>query len=177
MKNRYSFWEKGTILAAAFAASALAFAACAGAGGEDAVVPERACYPVARVVDGDTFKIDLGDGEVDTVRMLGIDTPETVKPNAPVEPYGKEASDFTKKLLNGKIACLELDVGARDRFDRLLAYVYLEDGTFVNERLVAEGYATVLVIPPNVRFAKALEDAEREARRAERGLWNDAAIV
>jgi micrococcal nuclease len=177
MENRHRFWEKGAPLAIALAASTLALVACSGASGEEAAVSERVCYLVTRVVDGDTFKIDLGGGRDDTVRMLGIDTPETVKLDAPVETYGKEASEYTKKLLTGKTACLEADVGERDRFDRRLAYVYLEDGTFVNERLVAEGYATALTIPPNVRFADELEDAEQKARRAGLGLWNDAADV
>ncbi len=169
MKKRHSRREKGAALAAALAALALTLSACASAK-EDAVA-ERACYPVSRVVDGDTFRIDVGGGRDDIVRMIGVDTPETVKPNAPVESYGQEASEFTKRLLTGKTACIERDVGERDRFDRLLAYVYLEDGTFVNEKLLEEGLATVLTIPPNTRYEGELAAAEREARKAGRGLW------
>ncbi|TLS54200.1 nuclease [Paenibacillus antri] len=169
MGKTFGFWEKGAALAA-IAALGLALGGCAEDAGTDAAA-ERACYPVTRVVDGDTFKIDVGAKRDDTVRMLGIDTPETVKPDSPVEPYGKEASEYAKKLLTGANACLELDAAERDRFDRLLAYVYLEDGTFVNEKLVAEGYATVLTIPPNVRRADALLAAERRAREAGLGLW------
>jgi len=157
-----------TVVGAAFAAL---LAGCGFGGGAADVAAERACYAVTRVVDGDTFKIDAGAGKDDTVRLLGVDTPETVKPDAPVEPYGPEASDFAKRLLTGRTVCLETDVRERDPYGRLLAYAYLEDGTFVNERLLAEGYATVLTIPPNVRFADRFVAAQREAREAGRGLW------
>lgn len=134
---------------------------------------DRSCYPVTRVVDGDTFKIDIGEAKDDTVRMLGVDTPETVKPGTPVQPYGKEASDYTKELLQNETVCLELDVQERDVYGRLLAYVYLRDGTFVNERLLREGYAQVLTIPPNVRFADRFLEVQQEARDAGRGLWGE----
>jgi micrococcal nuclease len=122
---------------------------------------------VKRVVDGDTF--ELSDGE--RVRMIGVDTPETVKPNSPVEPYGKEASDFTKKLLTDQKVTLKFDVEPRDKYDRLLAYVYLPDGTFVNEKLIRDGYARIMTIPPNVASADLFLEAEREARDQNRGLW------
>ncbi|HZG83441.1 MAG TPA: thermonuclease family protein [Paenibacillus sp.] len=145
-----------------------------GCGAQVETAAGRDCYPVTRVVDGDTFKIDAGGGRGDTVRMIGIDTPETVKPNTPVEPFGKEASAYAKKLLEGRAACLEPDVEERDKYGRLLAYVYLEDGTFVNEALLAQGYATVLTIPPNVKFADRFVRVQREAREAGRGLWGGA---
>lgn len=122
---------------------------------------------VKRVIDGDTF--ELSDGE--RVRMIGVDTPETVKPNSPVEPYGKEASDFTKKLLTDQKVKLIFDLEPRDKYERLLAYVYLSDGTFVNEKLVRDGYARIMTIPPNVAFADLFLEAEREAREHDRGLW------
>jgi len=161
----------GRAACAGWLAAVLALSGC-GAQAEPAA--ERACYPVTRVVDGDTFKIDAGGGRDDTVRMIGIDTPETVKPNSPVEPYGKEASAYAKELLEGRDACLELDVEERDKYDRLLAYVYLADGTFVNEALLAQGYASVLTIPPNVKFADRFVRVQREARGAGRGLWSGA---
>jgi len=132
--------------------------------------PETAAgdwHSVERVVDGDTFIIAGGE----RVRMIGVDTPETVKPGTAPEPYGKEASQYTKKMLAGKKVRLEFDVAERDKYGRLLAYVYLEDGTFVNEKLVAEGYARVLTIPPNVKYAERLLAAERQAREEGRGLW------
>lgn len=152
---------------------AVGIAGCTSDGASDPAAG-RECFPVKRVVDGDTFRIDIGGGRDDTVRLIGVDTPETVKPGSPVEPYGKEASDFTKKLLTGKTVCLEKDVEERDRYGRLLAYVYLEeDGTFVNELLLAEGYAQVLTVPPNVRFSDRFVEVQREARSAGRGLWGD----
>ncbi|MEJ8545421.1 thermonuclease family protein [Brevibacillus borstelensis] len=122
---------------------------------------------VKRVVDGDTFEIGTGE----KVRLIGVDTPETVKPNHPVEPYGKEASNFTKELLTGQEVRLVFDVEPHDRYKRLLAYVYLMDGTFVNEKLVREGYARIMTVPPNVAKADVFLQAEREAREQNRGLW------
>ncbi|NRS47354.1 thermonuclease family protein [Brevibacillus sp. HB2.2] len=122
---------------------------------------------IKRVVDGDTFELDSGE----KVRMIGVDTPETVKPNHPVEPYGKEASNYSKELLTGKKVKLKFDVEPYDKYKRLLAYVYLEDGTFVNEKLVRDGYARIMTIPPNVAQAELFLAAEREAREQNRGLW------
>ncbi|TPG89017.1 nuclease [Brevibacillus laterosporus] len=122
---------------------------------------------IDRVVDGDTFKTAKGE----KVRLIGVDTPETVKPNNPVEPYGKEASNYTKKMLEGKEVTLQFDVQPFDRYQRLLAYVYLEDGTFYNEHLVHEGYARIMTVPPNVAQAEVFLKAEQDARENNRGLW------
>lgn len=122
---------------------------------------------VERVVDGDTFVLSGGE----RVRLIGIDTPETVKPGTEPEPFGPEASQFAKELLEGKRVRLEWDAERRDRYDRLLAYVYLEDGTFVNQLLVEEGYARTLTVPPNTRYAGQLARAEAEARQERKGLW------
>ncbi|WP_400163975.1 thermonuclease family protein [Brevibacillus sp. TJ4] len=122
---------------------------------------------VKRVIDGDTVELENGE----RVRLIGVDTPETVKPNSPVEPYGKEASEYTKKQLTGQTVTLRFDVEPRDKYDRLLAYVYLPDGTFYNEQLVREGYARIMTIPPNVAYADLFLEAEREARENDRGLW------
>ncbi|GED66469.1 hypothetical protein BRE01_01710 [Brevibacillus reuszeri] len=122
---------------------------------------------VKRVVDGDTFELESGE----KVRMIGMDTPETVKPNHPVEPYGKEASNYTKELLTGQKVTLKFDAEPYDKYKRLLAYVYMSDGTFVNEKLVRDGYARIMTIPPNVAHADLFLEAEREAREQNRGLW------
>lgn len=122
---------------------------------------------VERVVDGDTFVLDNGE----RVRLIGVDTPETVKPGTAPEAYGQEASRYTKQMLEGKRVRLEWDVSERDRYGRLLAYVYLEDGTFFNEQLLLEGYARVMTVPPNVKYAERFVAAERAAREAGRGLW------
>ncbi|HZG14266.1 MAG TPA: thermonuclease family protein [Candidatus Bathyarchaeia archaeon] len=122
---------------------------------------------VIRVIDGDTFEMEGGE----RVRMIGVDTPESVKPNTPVQPYAKEASAYTKQLIEGKKVRLQFDVQLRDKYDRLLAYVYLADGTFVNSKLIMEGYAKTLTIPPNVAFSEQFTDAMKQARADKRGLW------
>lgn len=124
-------------------------------------------FTVERVVDGDTFQLT----NKEKVRLIGVDTPETVKPGTPVQTYGKEASDFTKKMLTGKKVRLEYDVTEKDRYGRLLAYVYLEDGTFYNELLLREGYAQIMTIPPNVKYADRFLEVQRQARDAGKGLW------
>lgn len=125
--------------------------------------------PVTRVVDGDTIEVRL-DGETEDVRYIGVDTPETVKPGAPVECFGHEASDFNEQLVDGRMVRLEFDAERRDVYGRLLAYVHAGD-RFVNAELVRLGYATTLTIAPNDRFAGLFARLEREAADAGRGLW------
>jgi len=122
---------------------------------------------VDRVIDGDTFV--LANGE--KVRLIGVDTPETVHPSKPVQYYGKEASNFTKKMLEGKRIRLEFDVQERDKYGRLLAYAYLEDGAFFNAELVKQGYAQVSTYPPNIKYVDLLTKLQKEARENGRGLW------
>jgi micrococcal nuclease len=127
---------------------------------------------VTAVIDGDTVAVELA-GRAERVRLLGIDTPETVAPNRPVECYGAEAALALQGLTPaGTHLHLVLDTEARDRFDRLLAYVYrADDGLFVNAWLVAEGFAATLVFEPNTALAGELAALERAARAAGRGLW------
>jgi micrococcal nuclease len=127
---------------------------------------------VVRVVDGDTVAVRVG-GREETVRLIGIDTPETVDPRSPVECFGKEASDRAKALLpEGTGVRLVADVEPRDRYDRLLAYVYRDDGTFVNLALVEDGYASVATYPPNVAHTSEFTAAAARARDEGRGLWS-----
>jgi micrococcal nuclease len=127
---------------------------------------------VLRVVDGDTILVSR-DGAKERVRLIGVDTPETVKPRTPVQCFGKKASAFTHRLLDGRRVRLVQDVEERDRYGRLLAYVYrADDGLFVNAELARGGYAVPLTIPPNVRFAERFRTLAAEARRAGRGLWS-----
>jgi micrococcal nuclease len=127
---------------------------------------------VVRVVDGDTILVSL-DGRQERVRYIGVDTPETVKPNTPVECYGKKASAFDHRLVDGRDVRLRFDVERRDRYGRLLAYVYrVGDGLFVNAELVRRGYATTLTIPPNVAHAARFRALAAAARAAGRGLWS-----
>ena len=140
-----------------------------GGGGGPAADDGRAS--VVRVVDGDTVEVRIG-GREETVRLIGIDTPETVDPRSPVECFGEEASDRAKALLPvGTEVRLVADVEPRDRYDRLLAYVYRDDGTFVNLALVEDGYASVLTYPPNVAHASEFTAAAARAREGGRGLW------
>jgi micrococcal nuclease len=132
---------------------------------------------VIRVVDGDTFvvKLDAEPGEW-TIRMLGIDTPEIVDPRKPVQCFGKEASQKQKELTDDKRVRLESDPSAdeRDKYDRLLRNVFLEDGTDVNAFMVLNGYAhAYLSFPLNPARKKALRLFEEEAKREKRGLWAD----
>jgi micrococcal nuclease len=124
---------------------------------------------VERVVDGDTVIVRSGGGE-ERVRLLGIDTPETVDPDRPVGCFGPQASAYTKHLLTGRSVSLVYDRELHDRYDRLLAYVYLH-GVFVNARLIELGYARTLSIPPNTAHASELASLERQAAIAGRGLW------
>jgi micrococcal nuclease len=126
---------------------------------------------VVKVVDGDTLEVELDTG-TERVRLLGIDTPETVHPTKPVECFGPEASSRMKELAPpGTVLRLERDVELRDRYGRLLTYAYLPDGTFLNRSMLADGYATTLFIDPNRAHRRELAAAESDARSQGRGLW------
>lgn len=123
---------------------------------------------VTRVVDGDTFELEGGE----RVRLIGVNAPESVKPNSPVECFGKEASAFLKALLTDREVRLERDVSERDRYGRLLRYAYLGE-LFVNEYIVREGYATAASFPPDVARQDTLRAAELQARAEQKGLWDE----
>jgi micrococcal nuclease len=126
---------------------------------------------VLRVVDGDTIEVErILDGKA-TLRLIGVDAPETVAPGQPVGCFGPEASANTKQLLEGRTVLLEKDVSETDRYQRLLRYVYLEDGRMANEVIVRDGYAQVATFPPDVKYQAHLLTAQTEARSANRGLW------
>lgn len=136
---------------------------------------------VTRAVDGDTIvtAIDGMDDEV-KIRLLGVNTPETVDPRRPVECFGKEASAFVKELLDGKRVRLEADPEAdeQDRYGRLLRHVYLEDGTHVNALIVQEGYGFAYTsFPLNSEMKATLLALERDAKEFERGLWHPDACL
>jgi micrococcal nuclease len=127
---------------------------------------------VERVVDGDTVEVTLSTGR-ERIRLLGIDTPETVHPTKPTECFGPEASARLAELAPvGTELRIERDVELRDRYGRLLAYLWSTDGTFINEALVADGYARTLPIDPNRAHRTTLADAESAARQAGAGLWS-----
>ncbi len=131
--------------------------------------PASAAAFVARVVDGDTIEARIG-GRLEDVRYIGVDTPETVKPETPVQCFGPRASSFNHGLVERRRVRLVFGVERRDVYGRLLAYVYLGH-RFVNATLVRRGLARSLTIPPNDRFAPLFRGLELSAARAGRGLW------
>ena len=152
-------------------------------------VKENSVYKakIKRVVDGDTAIIYFltADGtryKEERIRFIGVNTPESVDPNRPVEYYGKEASDFTKKELKDKTIWVLTDAGVRDKYDRLLGYIWLDEpqnldsekevrAKMFNARLLLNGYAQTMTIQPNVRYSSMFVKFQREAREAKRGLW------
>ena len=144
---------------------------------------------VERVVDGDTaiisFIFDDGSKYLkERVRFLGVNTPETVHPNKPVEYYGKEASNFTKSELTEKTVWLQTDVEVKDRYGRMLAYVWMKEPSkkdlddedaireyMFNAKLLLDGYAQLMTVQPNSRYSNLFVHFQREARQENRGLW------
>jgi len=135
---------------------------------------------VTRAVDGDTLLLENNE----RVRLIGIDTPEmhdsgklsrdtqrSGQDAAAIKQLGRQSYEFTKKLVEGQRVRLEFDVDKTDKYNRLLAYVYLRDGTFVNAEIVKQGYASLLTIPPNVKYADLFQKLYRQARENKRGLW------
>jgi micrococcal nuclease len=129
-------------------------------------------FKVVRVIDGDTIEIEGGE----RVRYIGIDTPETVDPRKPVQCFGFEASEKNKELVEGKEVRLEKDVTDRDKYGRLLRYVYV-NSLFVNLELVKQGFAFSYTYPPDVKHQAEILAAEEEARKAKRGLWKACPIL
>ncbi|MGH2726808.1 MAG: thermonuclease family protein [Actinomycetota bacterium] len=165
-------------------AALIAVAGCAGArppadlgGATIRTIPAE----VSKLVDGDTAWFTLEGGAREKVRFIGVDTPESTTQH---EPFGKEAAAYTASLLTlGRAVSLQLDVDERDRYGRLLAYVWLAEPTtgddaearasMLNAMLVGEGYATVLTVPPNVAYVDLFVALQGEARTAGRGLWSE----
>jgi len=152
--------------------------ACSGDG-----APIDGLAVVTHVVDGDTIDVEIG-GRHERVRLIGIDTPETKKPNTPIECWGPEASAFTTSLLpEGTEVRIERDIVGRDDYGRLLGYVHLVDaadtdgmdtgamGTFVNMQIMEQGFARPLTIEPNSTFAREFADAAGRASRSDLGMW------
>jgi len=140
-----------------------------GSAGDGAPRPPGVAATVTRVVDGDTVEAPVG-GSLEDIRYIGLDTPESVAPDQPVECFGPEAAEYNRRLVEGRVVRLIFDEERRDQYGRLLAYVYVGD-EFVNAALVRRGYARTLTIAPNDRFAGFLARLEQEAGNAGRGLW------
>jgi micrococcal nuclease len=152
---------------------ALILLALAGCGSDEGGARTRqGATQVLRVIDGDTVQVQV-EGRRERVRYIGVDTPESVRPGAPVQCFAKRASAFNARLVAGERVRLVSDAERRDRHGRLLAYVYrVRDGLFVNAELVRRGYARTLTIPPNVAHAVELRRLAAAARRKGRGLWS-----
>lgn len=135
---------------------------------------DKTYYRVVNVVDGDTLDVSI-DGVVERLRLIGIDTPETVDPRKPVQCFGKEASDRAKELLTGTRVFLESDPsqGERDKYDRLLRYVFFEDGTSFNQKMIREGYAHEYTYDTPYAYQEEFKKAEQDARESKAGLWGD----
>lgn len=168
----------GVVAAAAVIAACALLVACnlgARADGDDTATielgPDEAL--VVKVVDGDTLRVRLPSGREEAVRLIGVDTPESVRPGTPVQCFAKKAAAFLRSLTPpGAVVRLERDVEARDRYGRLLAYVFRQrDGLFVNLELAAQGYARLSTHPPNVAYVDRFLAAVGEAREHDRGLW------
>lgn len=131
-------------------------------------------YEVVRVVDGDTFVVSQ-NGKETKVRLIGVDTPESVATGKKAEKNceeGKEASNFTKSLIEGKKVRLETDVDAYDDYDRMLAYAYLEDGQMLNKILLEKGYARLMTIQPNVKYVDEFKEIQKRAQENKAGFWD-----
>lgn len=127
---------------------------------------------VVRIVDGDTIHVRVSD-RIEKVRYIGVNTPEVHHPRKGEQPGGREAMRVNRELVQRKAVRLELDVQERDRYGRLLAYVWV-GGVMINAELVRLGYAQVMTVPPNVRYQDLFLRWEREARETGRGLWRRA---
>ncbi len=134
-------------------------------------LPDGVDVRVTRVTDGDTVHIEY-EGRDERLRYIGVNTPETAHSPRGLEPYGNEATELNASLVGGQTVRLVLGRDPRDRYDRLLGYVYLQDGTFVNAALVERGYARVMTVRPNNEFEPLFRRLENEARTARRGLWS-----
>ena len=177
----------GLIAALALLSVVLAVLACAALGAartqlaptttpQPGPTPQRTAARVVRVIDGDTIEVEVSGREY-RLRYIGIDAPETVKEDTPMEWMGPEASAANKALVSGKLVYLERDVSETDRYGRLLRYVFLADGTFVNGELVRQGYAQAITYQPDVKYQDLLRSLQQEARGAGRGLWGSTPLT
>ncbi|KKU81387.1 MAG: Micrococcal nuclease [Parcubacteria group bacterium GW2011_GWA1_47_8] len=139
---------------------------------KEAPLADPSLIPVARVVDGDTIIVRIHNVD-EKVRLIGVDTPETVDPRKTVQCFGKEASQFVTSLLENKSVRLEPDPtqGDRDHYGRLLRYVFLPDGTLLNRKIIAQGYGHEYTYRLSYQYQQDFKNAERQAREHEKGLW------
>lgn len=169
--RRKKFNQKNILISAAILFTILAIRHCEEPRrGDEAIsgrLENQSHAFVKKVIDGDT--IELGNGE--RVRYIGIDTPEISHHKKSAEYYGKEAKEFNKRLVFGKSIRLEFGKEKYDKYRRTLAYVYLEDETFVNEELIKNGYARTMSIKPNTKYASLFKELQNEAKIKRKGMW------
>ena len=139
----------------------------------NAQLKENTFYKVSKISDGDTFYVETESSEKFKIRLIGIDAPESYNVGKKFikEYFGKEAKVFVTNLLKNKKVKLTFDVQKTDRYGRILAYAYLENGVFLNQYLVENGFAVVATFPPNVKFVEVFTKAEKLARNKKFGLW------
>jgi micrococcal nuclease len=133
-------------------------------------IPNTIPAYVYETIDGDTVKVKINNRE-ETIRMILVDTPETKHPSKPEQPFGKEASDFTKQILLNKNVDIELGIQERDKYGRLLAYIYIE-GKMFNKMLIEKGLARVAVYPPNTKYLDEFKKVEKKAKEQGIGIWS-----
>ena len=129
----------------------------------------------SRVVDGDTAYVEIVDDGIPVAhmyRLIGVDTPETVHPHLPVQPYGHQASAFTTQSLLNQWVYIEYDVQKTDNYKRHLCYAWLEDGSLFNLTLLQNGFGKFLIYPPNVKYSAFFLAAQKEAKNSQRGIWS-----
>jgi micrococcal nuclease len=132
---------------------------------------------VTKVIDGDTFWVDDGSKKGIKIRLIGVDAPESRNVfKKVIGYYGIESKQYLNSLIAGKKVRLEYDIDTLDQYGRSLAYVYLQDGTFINAEIVKQGYAMVMTVPPNVKYAEKFFTLQRSAREKNKGLWNEKYI-
>lgn len=143
-----------------------------------AITQTSELFPVLKVVDGDTLSINM-DGKTQTIRIIGLNTPETVDPRKPVECFGKQASDKAKELLTGKKVRIEKDPGQGDydKYNRLLAYIFLEDGTNFSKYMIEQGYGYEYTYDLPYKYQKEFKQAQEQAKTQKIGLWADNACT
>lgn len=141
-------------------------------------VVEGGWYKVSKVIDGDTFWAQDSVGDELKIRLIGVDAPETRNVfNKKKHPFGHVSKQYLTDFIWGDVVQLQFDVDSLDRYGRTLAYVYRADGTFVNEHMVRQGYATIMTVQPNVKYADLFLQAQEYARDNGLGVWGDEYVV
>lgn len=145
--------------------------ACAAEVDVDSSRPGSREVTVTKAVDGDTVEVRPTVDGTEEVRLIGIDAPETAGSPRGAQPYAEAASRFTEESLEGERVTLRFDKERKDDYGRVLAYLYLRDGSMFNRKLLEMGYVQIATFPPNVKHVQEFKKAQREARKAERGIW------